>query len=63
MRIGRIARPGALYDASASSRDFGTIDETPINPNDFEEVIDVYVANVIGANSYSHMPCYEGPDR
>ena len=52
MRIARIARPGALCDASASAQTFGTIGESIVNPMDFEEVADVdIVSKVIEAES------------
>ena len=56
MRIARISRPGALYGASVSSQTSETIDETIVNPFDPEEVPDVHISNVLGTESYSHMP-------
>ena len=55
MRIARIARPGALYDASVSSQTFETIGEMAINPIDFDEAADVNVAKLIGSNYYSNI--------
>ena len=65
MRISRIARPGALYDASVSAQTFGcaAIAESVVNPIDSEDGGDENVAKVIEANSYSHMPGFEDPDR
>ena len=62
-RIARIARPGALYDASVSVPICDTIGESIINPIDFEEAPDVTVSKAIGANSYSHMPGSEDFNR
>ena len=55
MLIGRIARPGALYDASVSAQTSETVD-AEISPVDFEEVVDVSVTKLLGADSYSNMP-------
>ena len=37
MWIARIARPGAIYDASAAARTFATIEEFRDNESDFEQ--------------------------
>ena len=58
MRIARIARPGALYGESAPSQSSEPIDETIINPRDFEEIRDVNISKVLETDSYSHMPRY-----
>ena len=39
MRIDRIARQGALYDASTSAPAFDGVDQVIQNPIDFEEII------------------------
>ena len=62
-RNSRIARTGALYGASVSGRTFETIGETTINPIDLEEVVDVNVSKVLGANSYPRVPRFEGTGR
>ena len=63
MRIARIAMPGALCGESASAQNSGTFGETVINPIDFEEITDVNIDKVLGADSYSHMPGFAGSDR
>ena len=60
MRIARIARPGALYDASVTAQTFETIDVTIISPTDFEGIVDVNSTTVIGANSYARIPGFGG---
>ena len=57
--VARIARPVALYGASASAQTAETIDETIVNPIDFEEVGDVNVARLIDMGPYSHMPGFD----
>ena len=56
MRIARIARHGALYDASVSAQTSEEVGETIVNPTDFEEVVDVNVDKLTGANPYAHIP-------
>ena len=63
MWVARIERPGALYDASFPSQTSETAGETIINPIDFEEVADVDVSKLIGADSYAHMPGFGGINR
>ena len=63
MRISRSARRGALYDASVSEEASGAIYEAIVKPFDFEEVPDVDVDEVLGANSYSRMPRFDGRDK
>ena len=63
MRFDRIARPVALYGAPVSARTSATIAEAIVNPIDFEEVPDGDMDKVLGAESYSHMHGFGGPDR
>ena len=42
MRIARIDRPDALYDAGLSAKTFETIDESILNRSDFDEIAAVY---------------------
>ena len=56
MRIARFSRPVALYDASVSAQTSEAIGESIFNMIDFEEVADVNVVKVIGANSYPDIP-------
>ena len=59
MRIARIARPVALYDASFSAQTFENIDESIIYPIDFAEVVEVNLIESIGGISHSHIPGYD----
>ena len=63
MLVARIARPVALYGASVSAQTSETADETIVRPIDFEEFAYVYVAKLICANSYAHMPRFGGFNR
>ena len=54
--IARVARPGALCDASVSAQTSEATGETIVNPIDVEESDDANVAKLIDASSYSHMP-------
>ena len=58
-RIARIARPGALCDASVSAQTFETSGEKLINPSDSDEIADVDLAKMIRSNSHSHIPCFD----
>ena len=51
MRIARIARPGALREASVSAQTFETVDEVVVNPIDFEEAGNVNGAKLIDVYS------------
>ena len=62
-RLARIARPGALYDASVSAHTSAATDETIVGPIDFDEVADVNIARAIVAESYSHMPGFNDINR
>ena len=55
MWIATIARPGALYGASASSQTFETIGGSIVNPSDSEEIVDVDFAMADDAENYSRM--------
>ena len=63
MRIARIARQVALYDASAPAQTCETVGETIKNPIDFDEVDTVNVAKLVGADSYPNMPGFEDFNR
>ena len=61
IRISRIARPGALYDAAASAQTFEAIGETSLNLRDFAEAPDVNIASAVDMESYSRIPRYGDP--
>ena len=63
MRIARIARPDALYDASVSAQTCDTIDETIIYPIDIDEIDDLDLAKDLGANSHPRIPGFGGFSR
>ena len=48
MRIARIARPDAMYDASVAAQTFETIGEAIIYPNGFAVIVDVNWTNEMG---------------
>ena len=55
MRIARIARTEALYDASVAARTFEAAEETILNPIDFEEIVDLDLAISAGDIQHSHI--------
>ena len=58
IRFDRIGRHDALYDASASSRNFETIDGAIINPVDFEVISAVIATKATAAAKSKHIQCF-----
>ena len=58
MRIDRIARQGALYDASTSAPAFDGVDQVIQNPIDFEEIVNVNLASPAGNFKFPHVQGY-----
>ena len=56
MRIARIARPGALRDASISAKTPEAIDEAIINPIAPDEIADANLAEVLETSPHLHIP-------
>ena len=59
IRISRIYGHGALYDASASSQTFGTIDEEIINPIDFDDIDAANLTKEIANITHKRIQGYE----
>ena len=58
MWIARIARPGAIYDASAAARAFATIEEFRGNESDCEHNATDVISEALAKTAYSLMPGY-----
>ena len=58
IRTSRIARRGALYDASSSALKCGEIEQVITNPIGFEEIVDVGIAKAAGDSKFAHVEGY-----
>ena len=54
-----VARPYALFGASAAARTFATIEGWVVNPSYFGWISDMNLASSTDAGNYSHMPGFE----
>ena len=59
MRIARIARPGAMCDASVSAKTSETINAAIINLFDFEEIATVNLTKETGDIERHHIQCFD----
>ena len=58
MWVARIARPGAVYDASEDAQTFDAIGEFRENESDFEEKVAGVIGKALAAPGYPSIPGY-----